>query len=154
MSIYRATLLILSSTLNLLHIYRTHVSTHIGPLVDIDPSLTYNTLQRPPIPDKDDLILLIPAPRVKDKTLQALAQLIRENVTGTYPIHASTLLNTHIVTLPLRSPKSPLIEKSLIGGPYVQLYFQTDSLAHIALQSILENGDSYGSDYRLSPGPG
>jgi arginyl-tRNA synthetase len=69
--------------LNPVDIYRAHLTEVLAPITGVDPLIVYNALQWTQTLDKGDLILPVPALRVKGKKPDAFAQEIIEKVTTT-----------------------------------------------------------------------
>jgi arginyl-tRNA synthetase len=70
----------LSSAINPLQIYRTHLATQLAPIVGTDPSTISPAIQRTLTSENGDLVLPIPALRIKEKKPDELAKLIQEKV--------------------------------------------------------------------------
>lgn len=66
--------------LNPIDIYRSHITDLIASYTEIDPKIIYPALQWTQTLDKGDLVLPVPALRVKGKKPDALAAEIAEKV--------------------------------------------------------------------------
>jgi hypothetical protein len=87
-----------SSALNPLQIYRTHLAAQLAPIVGTDPSVISSAIQRTVTSENGDLVLPIPALRIKEKEPDELAKLIQEKVgtDGSRYFHQN--LDTHSLT--------------------------------------------------------
>ncbi len=66
--------------LNPIDIYRSHITDQLAQITTVDPQIIYPTLQWPPSLDKGDLILAVPALRIKGKKPAELATELAEKV--------------------------------------------------------------------------
>ncbi|TKA78754.1 hypothetical protein B0A49_04705 [Cryomyces minteri] len=108
-------------TLNPTDLYRAHITEKLAPITGADPSVIYPVLQWTSTLDKGDIILPVPALRLKGKKPDAVAQEIVE-----------------------KFPESPLIEKPIAEKTFIKFFFKPGPLAKIVLPSILKNGSAYG----------
>jgi arginyl-tRNA synthetase len=113
--------------LNPVDIYREHISSILGPIVGIEPSEVYPKLQWTQTQDKGDLMLPIPALKIKGKKPQELAAEISE-----------------------KFPNSDLVEARVAMGTFLQFFFKPEPLTKTVLDSILKKKGSYGTN----PNPG
>ncbi len=65
---------------NPIDIYRSHITDQLAEITGADPSVIYPAVQWPPSLDKGDLIVAVPALRLKGKKPADLAQEIAEKV--------------------------------------------------------------------------
>ncbi|KAL2358927.1 hypothetical protein BJ546DRAFT_32783 [Cryomyces antarcticus] len=108
-------------TLNPTDLYRAHITEKLAPITGADPSVIYPVLQWTSTLDKGDIILPVPALRLKGKKPDAVAQEIVE-----------------------KFPESPLVEKPIAEKTFIKFFFKPGPLAKIVLPSILKNGSAYG----------
>ena len=59
---------------NPVDIYRSHITDHLAGITGVDTSIIYPAVQWPPSLDKGDLVLAVPALRIKSKKPTELAQ--------------------------------------------------------------------------------
>ncbi|KZF21718.1 arginyl-tRNA synthetase [Xylona heveae TC161] len=107
--------------INPIDIYRAHLTEILAPISGVDAKIIYPALQWTQTLDKGDLILPVPALRVKGKKPNELAAELGD-----------------------KFPESPLVEKPLVNGTFLQFFFKPASLTKIVLPSILKNQESYG----------
>ena len=65
---------------NPVDIYRSHITDHLAEITGVDISIIYPAVQWPPSLDKGDLVLAVPALRIKGKKPTELAQDIASQV--------------------------------------------------------------------------
>jgi len=75
-------------TFNQVDIFRSHIAQKVAPIVGVTPQIVYNALQTTQTLANGDLMLPVPALRIKGKKPDALSQEIVEKVLSTQ----STLL--------------------------------------------------------------
>jgi arginyl-tRNA synthetase len=66
--------------LNPVDIYRSHITELLAPLAGVDNKIVYNSLQWPNTLDKGDLVLAVPALRLKGKKPPEIALELSEKV--------------------------------------------------------------------------
>jgi arginyl-tRNA synthetase len=66
--------------LNPVDIYRSHITELLAQQIDLDPKLIYGSLQYTQSLEKGDLVLPVPALRIKGKKPDALAQELASKV--------------------------------------------------------------------------
>lgn len=76
--------------LNPIDIYRAHIAEIVGPLVDVAPEIIYPALQWTQSLDKGDLVLPIPALRLKGKSPADVSKTISEQV-GVFSVQRESL---------------------------------------------------------------
>lgn len=72
---------------NPVDIYRAHLTELIAPLVGADPKVVYPALQWTQTLDKGDLVLPVPALRLKGKNPSEIATKLRDEVLPILPQH-------------------------------------------------------------------
>jgi arginyl-tRNA synthetase len=107
--------------LNPVDIYRAHITELAAPVTGVDPKIIYPALSWTQSLDMGDLILPVPALRLKGKKPDVLAQEFAE-----------------------KFPESPLIEKPVAQGMYLRFFFKPLPLANIILPHIQRDGNEYG----------
>ncbi|KAF2843251.1 arginyl-tRNA synthetase [Patellaria atrata CBS 101060] len=111
---------------NPVDIYRSHLTDLLAPITGVEPKIIYPVLQWTQTLDMGDIVLPVPALRLKGKKPDTLAQEF-----GT------------------KFPESPLVEKPLVKGTYLQFFFKPQPLARLILPSILKAGPSFGFNPKL-----
>ncbi|KAI9809991.1 MAG: hypothetical protein M1827_006758 [Pycnora praestabilis] len=112
--------------MNPFDIYRSHITEILAPITGADAKVIYGALQWTQTLDKGDLILPVPALRVKGRKPNELALEWGE-----------------------RFSESPLIEKPVVNGTFLQFFFKPEGLQKIVLPSILNNKAHYGRNPSL-----
>ncbi|KAI9723290.1 MAG: hypothetical protein M1812_001173 [Candelaria pacifica] len=110
-------------TLNAVDIYRSHLAELLGSITGVDAARFYPALSWTQTLDKGDLVLPVPALRVKGKKPNELAAEWAD-----------------------KFPPSPLVEKPVVNGTFLQFNFKTEALKKIILPSILKSQSTYGSN--------
>lgn len=113
-------------SLNPIDIYREHISSILGPIIEVEPSAVYGKLQWTQTQDKGDLMLPVPALQIKGKKPQQLAAEIED-----------------------KFPESELVEKPIVNGTFLQFFFKSEPLNKTVLHSILTSKASYGANPNL-----
>ncbi|TVY44017.1 Arginine--tRNA ligase, cytoplasmic [Lachnellula occidentalis] len=115
---------------NPVDIYRAHITSLLTEVTGVDAAVIYPALQWTQTLEKGDLVLPIPALRVKGKKPDQLAAEWLEKV------------------FPTRSPfpESPLIHKPSTAGTFLQFFFKVEKLAEILIPSILKKGEQFGQN--------
>lgn len=92
--------------LNPVDVYRSHVTALLEPITGVDAKIIYPAIQWTVQMDKGDLVLAVPALRIKGKKPDALAQEIAEKVADACasPVHASRNEMANAVPPPNSSP--------------------------------------------------
>ncbi|KAH6851013.1 hypothetical protein B0I37DRAFT_307959 [Chaetomium sp. MPI-CAGE-AT-0009] len=102
-------------------VYRSYIAAELGKLLDCDPVLLYESLQRTSIPSKGDLVLVVPRLRIK----------------GAKPNELAVELSSKFPILPLVNP--PLPQDS-----YLQFFYSPKILPRLILPFIYERKELYG----------
>ncbi|KAI9799963.1 MAG: hypothetical protein M1825_004334 [Sarcosagium campestre] len=108
---------------NPVDIYRSHIVDILVKITGVDSAIIYPALSWTQTLDKGDLVLPVPALRVKGKKPAELA-----------------------ADWAKQFPESPLIEPPVVAGTFLQFYFKLKPLAQIVIPSILKNPDTYGTN--------
>ncbi|KAF1354689.1 arginyl-tRNA synthetase [Delphinella strobiligena] len=108
-------------TFNQLDIFRSHITELVVPITGAQPQIVYNALQWTQTLSNGDLMLPVPALRIKGKKPDALAQEIAD-----------------------KFPGSPLVQKPTVEKTFVRFFFKPQPLTDLVLPSILKNGTKYG----------
>ncbi|KAL1310552.1 hypothetical protein AAFC00_000832 [Neodothiora populina] len=108
-------------TVNQVDIYRAHITECLVPITGVDAQVVYNALQWTQTLANGDLMLPVPALRIKGKKPDALAQEIVD-----------------------KFPESALVQPPTVDKTFVRFFFKPDPLASLVLPSILQNGAKYG----------
>ncbi|TVY82034.1 Cytoplasmic arginine--tRNA ligase [Lachnellula suecica] len=106
---------------NPVDIYRAHLTSILTEVTGVDAAIIYPALQWTQTLEKGDLVLPIPALRVKGKKPDQLGAEWVE-----------------------KFPESPLVHKPTTAGTFLQFFFKVDKLAQILIPSILKRGKSFG----------
>ncbi|KAI9055424.1 hypothetical protein LZ554_000378 [Drepanopeziza brunnea f. sp. 'monogermtubi'] len=106
---------------NPLDIYRAHLTSILTEVTGVDASIVYPALQWTQTLEKGDLVLPVPALRVKGKKPQELAE---EWVA--------------------KFPESHLVHKPTTFGTFIQFFFKVDKLAQIVIPAIIKNPKTFG----------
>ncbi|CCU81203.1 Putative arginyl-tRNA synthetase [Blumeria hordei DH14] len=112
--------------LNAVDVYRAHITSILTELTGVEASIIYPALQWTQTLDKGDLVLPIPALRIKGKKPNELA---------------SEWVD--------KFPESPLVHKPSVNGTFLQFFFKVDKLAKILIPSINTQKESYGLNPNL-----
>ncbi|EON65602.1 arginyl-tRNA synthetase [Coniosporium apollinis CBS 100218] len=108
--------------LNPFDLYRSHLATLLAPLSGQDASVIYPALQYTNTLDKGDLVLPVPALRIKGKKPDQLAKELGEK----FP------------------EDDKLVEAPTVSGTYLQFFFRPEPLKRVVLPAILKRGSGYG----------
>ncbi|KIW04674.1 arginine-tRNA ligase [Verruconis gallopava] len=111
---------------NPVDIYRSHITELLAPLAGVDKKIVYQALQYTNTLDKGDLVLPVPALRIKGKKPDELAN----ELAGQFP-------------------PSPLVEPPTTDKAYIKFVYKPEPLQNIVLPSILKNGPSFGFNTKL-----
>jgi arginyl-tRNA synthetase len=112
--------------INPVDIYRSHITSLLAPISGVDAKIILPALQWAQTLANGDLVLPVPALRLKGQKPDELAKELGE-----------------------KFPESPLVEKPTVDGVYLRFFFKPLPLAGIVLPSILRNGASYGFNTNL-----
>ncbi|KEZ45425.1 Arginine--tRNA ligase, cytoplasmic [Scedosporium apiospermum] len=104
-------------------VYRSHLTTLLHEVTGVDKAIIYPALQWTQSSDKGDLILAAPALRIKGKKPAELAE---EWVA--------------------KFPESPLVNKPVAAGHFIQFWFKPEPLTKLLLPMIQKRGPKYGTN--------
>jgi len=104
-------------------IYRSHITTILQPITGVDAPIIYNALQWTATLDKGDLVLAVPALRVKGKKPDQFAQ--------------------EIVA---QWPGSDLVETPTAFGTFMQFFFKTETLTKTLVPMARSLGPDFGKN--------
>jgi len=107
--------------INPVDIYRSHITELLAPIAGVDKKIVYQALQWTNSLDKGDLVLAVPALRLKGKKPDEVAADIAS-----------------------KFPESPLIEPPTVDKTYLKFFYKPGTLLNIVIPSILNNGPSFG----------
>ncbi|KAK1966187.1 arginyl-tRNA synthetase [Colletotrichum sublineola] len=110
---------------NPVDIYRSHITSLLHDVTGVEKTIIYNALQWTQSLDKGDLVLAVPALRIKGKKP---AELTAEWLD--------------------KFPESPLIEKpvSLQNGSFLQFWFKTGPLSQLLIPQVRNRGQTFGKN--------
>ncbi|KAH8586273.1 putative Arginyl-tRNA synthetase, cytoplasmic [Bisporella sp. PMI_857] len=108
---------------NPVDVYRAHLTEILAEVTGVDSKIVYPALQWTQTLDKGDMVLAIPALRVKGKKPNELGE---EWVS--------------------KFPESPLVHKPTISGTFLQFFFKVDKLSHILIPSIIAKQETFGQN--------
>ncbi|KAH8805523.1 putative Arginyl-tRNA synthetase, cytoplasmic [Xylogone sp. PMI_703] len=111
---------------NPVDIYRAHITSILSEITGVDGQIIYPVLAWTQTLEKGDLILPVPALRVKGKKPNELAE---EWVS--------------------KFPESPLVHKPIAAGTFLQFFFKADKLAEILIPTIIQRKRSFGENKSL-----
>ncbi|KAI0128276.1 arginyl-tRNA synthetase [Xylariales sp. AK1849] len=111
--------------INPVDIYRSHITTILHGITKVDPKIIYPALQWTATLDKGDLVLAIPALRVKGKP-DALGKEWLD-----------------------KWPESPLVEKPVQNGPFIPFFFKAAPLAKTTIPLARLHRSDFGSNKAL-----
>ncbi|KAL9066022.1 MAG: hypothetical protein Q9157_007276 [Trypethelium eluteriae] len=106
---------------NPVDIYRAHLTEYLAPISGAEINVIYNAIQWTTTLDKGDLILPVPALRLKGKKPDETAKSIVEQF-----------------------PESPLVKKPELDKTFVKFFFKPEPLAQLLVPFILKKGIEYG----------
>ncbi|KUJ19230.1 putative Arginyl-tRNA synthetase, cytoplasmic [Mollisia scopiformis] len=106
---------------NPVDVYRAHLTSILTEVTGVDASVVYPALQWTQTLEKGDLVLPVPALRVKGKKPPELA-----------------------AEWVAKFPESPLVHKPTVNGTFLQFFFKVDKLAEILIPSIIERKKEFG----------
>ncbi|KAI0538997.1 arginyl-tRNA synthetase [Xylaria digitata] len=103
-------------------IYRAHITSILHEITGVDHTIIYNALQWTLSLDKGDMVLAIPALRVKGKPNELGQQWLE------------------------KWPESPLVEKPVINGPFMPFFFKPVPLTQLTIPTARKLGREFGSN--------
>ncbi|KAI9657387.1 MAG: hypothetical protein M1821_003069 [Bathelium mastoideum] len=107
--------------LNPVDIYRAHLVECLAPITGAELNVIYNAIQWTQTLDKGDLVLPVPALRLKGKKPDEIAKNIVEQF-----------------------PESPLVQKPQPDKTFIKFFFKPEPLTQLVVPFILKNGIGYG----------
>jgi arginyl-tRNA synthetase len=102
-------------------LYRAHLTTILAEVTGVEAAIVYPALQWTLTLEKGDLVLPVPALRVKGKKPDQVAQEWAE-----------------------KFPESPLVHKPTAAGTFLQFFFKADKLAELLIPTILSKKQAFG----------
>ncbi|PMB70459.1 Arginine--tRNA ligase, cytoplasmic [Beauveria bassiana] len=108
--------------INPVDIYRAHITSILSDITGADKSTIYPVLQWTATLDKGDLVLAIPALRIKGKPDDLAKQWLE------------------------RWPESPLVEKPIQNGPILSFFFKPEPMAKTVIPMALKHNKGFGSN--------
>ncbi|KAH9906427.1 arginyl-tRNA synthetase [Xylariomycetidae sp. FL2044] len=108
--------------INPIDVYRSHITSTLHKITGVDTKIIYNALQWTTSLDKGDLVLAIPALRVKGKPDELGKQWME------------------------KWPESPLVEKPVLNGAFMPFYFKPGPLSQKVIPLIRKQGPVYGTN--------
>ncbi|KAI9792168.1 MAG: hypothetical protein M1816_002708 [Peltula sp. TS41687] len=109
--------------LNPVDIYRSHITDQLATVTGVDTKIIYPALQWTQTLDKGDMVLPVPALRIKGKKPTEMAVEFAE-----------------------KFPESPLVEKPTVAGTFLQFFFKPDPLSKLVIPTILQARTAYGQN--------
>ncbi|OLN81416.1 Arginine-tRNA ligase, cytoplasmic 2 [Colletotrichum chlorophyti] len=111
--------------INPIDIYRSHITSLLHDVTGVDKPIIYNALQWTQSLDKGDLVLAVPALRIKGKKPAELTAEWLE-----------------------KFPESPLIEKpvSFQNGGFLQFWFKPGPLSQLLIPQVCQRGTAFGKN--------
>ena len=107
--------------LNPIDVYRLHLTSILSDITGVDQAIIYPALQWTLTLDKGDLVLPVPALRIKGQKPPALA-----------------------AEWAAKFPESPLVEKPTVFGAFLQFFFKPLPLSTLVIPTVLKKGAEYG----------
>lgn len=108
--------------INPVDIYRSHVTSILHKITGVDTKVVYNAVQWTMSLDKGDLVVAIPALRVKGKPEELGKKWLEQ------------------------WPESPLVHKPVQNGNFLPFFFKSEPLARTIIPLIRANKSEYGSN--------
>ncbi|KJZ80407.1 Arginine--tRNA ligase [Hirsutella minnesotensis 3608] len=108
--------------INPVDVYRAHITTILHDITGVDRSIIYPALQWTATLEKGDLMLAIPALRVKGKPDELGKQWLE------------------------KWPESPLVEKPVQNGPFIPFFFKPGPLTKTVIPMALSHRSDFGSN--------
>jgi arginyl-tRNA synthetase len=112
--------------LNTLDVYRAHITEILAPLAGVDPKIVLPAIQRTQALDQGDVVVPVPALRIKGSKPVELAKQLAE-----------------------KFPETPLVEKPEADQNWVRFRFKPLALAKLVLPAVLRSGTAYGFNTNL-----
>ncbi|KAL0932327.1 arginyl-trna synthetase [Colletotrichum truncatum] len=111
---------------NPVDVYRSHITSLLHDVTGVEKPIIYNALQWTQSLDKGDLVLAVPALRIKGKKPAELSAEWLE-----------------------KFPESPLIEKpvSFQNGSFLQFWFKPGPLAQFLIPQVAQRGQDFGKNH-------
>ncbi|KAI2642950.1 arginyl-tRNA synthetase [Xylaria nigripes] len=103
-------------------LYRAHITSILHDITGVDDTIIYNALQWTLSLDKGDIVLAIPALRVKGKPAELGQQWLE------------------------KWPGSPLVEKPILNGAFMPFFFKPGPLAQATIPAALKLGREFGGN--------
>ncbi|KAI0405430.1 arginyl-tRNA synthetase [Xylaria palmicola] len=103
-------------------IYRAHIASILHDITGVDNTIVYNALQWTQSLDKGDLVLAIPALRVKGKPDELGRKWLEQ------------------------WPGSPLVETPVLNAPFIPFFFKPAPLTHALISTARKLGRDYGAN--------
>ncbi|KAF2004111.1 putative Arginyl-tRNA synthetase, cytoplasmic [Amniculicola lignicola CBS 123094] len=110
-------------SLNPFDVYRIDIAQALSELSGVQPNTIYSLLQRTATLDKGDLLLPVPALRIKGEKPNVLASRWADQF-----------------------PQSALVSKPTVDGPFMQFHFTPSALVKRVIPSVLQNRSRWGSN--------
>ncbi|TAQ84852.1 hypothetical protein B7494_g6825 [Chlorociboria aeruginascens] len=108
---------------NTVDIYRAHLTSILTGVTGVDAEIIYPALQWTQTLEKGDLVLPIPALRVKGRKPSELAAEWVE-----------------------KFPESPLVHPPTVMGTFIQFFFKVEKLSQLLILAILRQNDTFGQN--------
>ncbi|KAF2178010.1 arginyl-tRNA synthetase [Zopfia rhizophila CBS 207.26] len=112
--------------LNPVDVYRIHLANALSDVTGVEPKTIYPLIQRTATLDKGDLLLPVPALKIKGDQPDVLA-----------------------VRWVDQFPESPLVTKPVVDGPFIRFYFKPAVLVKQVIPSVLQNRSKWGNNPML-----
>ena len=128
---------------NPIDLYRDHIGELLAPIVGVAAPEISSKLQWTQTQDKGDLMLPVPALRIKGKKPDELAAEWATKVGRT------SLFEWLLTEGGIQFPDSTLVEKPVTSGSFIQFFFKPGPLTKLVLPSILKEKGSYGTNASL-----
>ncbi|KAI0110423.1 arginyl-tRNA synthetase [Nemania sp. FL0031] len=103
-------------------IYRAHITSILHEITGVDTTIVYNALQWTSSLDKGDMVLAVPALRVKGKPNELGQQWLD------------------------KWPESPLVEKPVLNGQFMPFFFKPGPLTQALIPTALKLGREFGTN--------
>jgi arginyl-tRNA synthetase len=116
-------------SLNPLDVYRAHITEILAPLAGADPKIVLPAVQRTQSLDQGDIVVAVPALRVKRTDGKKPAEVAQELVERFEP--------------------TALLEKPKADQSWIRFRFKPEALAKLVLPAILKSGTSFGFNTNL-----
>ncbi|KAF2251649.1 putative Arginyl-tRNA synthetase, cytoplasmic [Trematosphaeria pertusa] len=110
-------------SMNPFDVYRIHLANGLSEVTGVQPKTIYPLLQRTTTLDKGDLLLPVPALRIKGERPDMLASRWADEF-----------------------PESTLVSKPVVDGPFIRFYLKPAALVKRVLPAVLRNRNEWGSN--------